>query len=424
MSIDTNRTRTSQSQRARHAAYAQIVLATFACFVSCTMQDFERLGNGNSKAVGGSTPAGGGPIGGATTSEATGGIGGTVDTSTTSSVTTSGGTAPATGGTTSAADTGSTEPACAADVSHGMASGATVKDCGACGVVCSLANANSATCSSGTCTPACSTGFADCNSSTQNDGCETDMTTTTNCGKCGHTCSTAGVATLSCTAGLCAPTCAPKYADCHTDNGSNKDDGCETYLDSLTQCGSGCLNSVACASNQVCNGGSCGAAQGLVVLSIPYTSAGQTQRYADKFPAYPDLSNTTLTMRMYAPGASNGTVTLYVVDKNFQYSPLNNFVLDALSEGWTDVTINIGAYDGTFDPRVAYQVTIEIASTGSSWENPTLIYVDSVRTANSAVNDTFSSSYGNWVTSTMLVVPNSTFSWADKLPQAQDGGAP
>ena len=116
-------------------------------------------------------------------------------------------------------------------------------------------------------------------------------------------------------------------------------------------------------------------------------------------------------------GASNGTVTLYIVDQNFNFGPRNNFVLDTLSQGWTDVTINIGAYDGTFDPRITYQITIEIASTGAGpWANPTLIYVNSVSTANGAVHDTFDTSFGSWVSSGQLLVANSTFSWADKLP--------
>ena len=161
------------------------------------------------------------------------------------------------------------------------------------------------------------------------------------------------------------------------------------------------------------------------MLSIPLTSSGEAQRYADKFPIDPDLSNTTLTVRVYAPGASNGTVTLYVVDKNFDYGPRNDFVLDTLSQGWTDLTISIGGADTSFDATSVAQVNFEVTATGSGpWAEPTLIYVDGIRTANGAVHDTFDASYGSWVTSTLLVVSGSSFSWSDKMPaEAPDSGA-
>ena len=131
----------------------------------------------------------------------------------------------------------------------------------------------------------------------------------------------------------------------------------------------------------------------------------------------PILSNTTLTIRVYAPGASNGTFSTFMVDKNFNWGPRTDFVLDTLSQGWTDITIPIGAYDGTFDPRTMYQVTMEVGSTGSGpWASPMLIYIDNIRSANGAVHDTFDTSFGNIGGSTMLVVANSTFSWTDKLP--------
>jgi hypothetical protein len=160
------------------------------------------------------------------------------------------------------------------------------------------------------------------------------------------------------------------------------------------------------------------------MLSIPFTSTGQAQRYADKFPTYPNLSNTALTMRVYAPGATNGTLTLYMVDLNTGFGPRTDYTLDSLSHGWTDLTIDIGAYEGTFDPRVAYQVTVEITSTGASWADPTIIYVDSVRTANGVLNDTFDSSLGYWVPSTLMTVPGATFSWVATMPaDVPDSGA-
>ena len=164
MSIDTSRTHGSKSRSWRCAACTQVVLVSVVCFASCS-----------------SSTGSGGATGGTTASASTGGVRGTADTRVDSGGITSGGVTAAAGGVTAAAGGtsstggtsatgGSSEPACAPDVSRGTATGATVKDCGACGVLCSLTNANSATCNSGTCTPACSTGFGDCNGSTQNDG--------------------------------------------------------------------------------------------------------------------------------------------------------------------------------------------------------------------------------------------------------------
>jgi hypothetical protein len=110
----------------------------------------------------------------------------------------------------------------------------TPANCGMCGTLCTRANA-STTCPSGTCTlGACNTGFADCNGMSA-DGCEVDITTTSNCGMCGHACNLMHASSV-CTAGACAiQTCAPGYMDCNL----MASDGCETDIHTLANCG-GC----------------------------------------------------------------------------------------------------------------------------------------------------------------------------------------
>lgn len=73
-----------------------------------------------------------------------------------------------------------------------------VNNCGGCGVVCSLANATAA-CTDGECeVSTCDAGFGDCDSDAAN-GCETPLTTTSDCGSCGNACADGEV----CTDGTC-----------------------------------------------------------------------------------------------------------------------------------------------------------------------------------------------------------------------------
>jgi hypothetical protein len=301
------------------------------------------------------------------------------------------------------------------DLTVGNPSGATVTDCGACGVTCSLTNAATATCSASVCHPVCQGTFANCNGSTANDGCEADLSSTATCGSCGRACSAYGAPTTrACTDGKCVPTCGAKYADCVLDDGTTADNGCETYLDGLTTCGTGCTGGVACDPDQVCNNGACVTADGLAVMSIPFTAAGQGQRYADKFTLV-NLSGATLTLRVYAPGATNGYMNVLFVDASFAQGAAVTTPFTTLSAGWTDVSIP--AQSGSYDPTSIYQISIEFYTSGTGpWLNPTVIYLDGVRSSNLAVNDTFDTSKGNMVTSSLLFVSGSSLGWTASIP--------
>ncbi len=108
----------------------------------------------------------------------------------------------------------------------------TLTDCGACRAPCMLANA-SASCATGACAiGACNAGFADCDA-TSADGCETSLGTLVNCRSCGDICDIPR-ASESCTTGTCAlGTCDPGYGNCNT----SIVDGCETSLTTATNCG-------------------------------------------------------------------------------------------------------------------------------------------------------------------------------------------
>lgn len=107
-----------------------------------------------------------------------------------------------------------------------------VNSCGSCGNVCRIANATPV-CISGVCQiSSCQDGFGDCNADTA-DGCETSTRTLTDCGGCGVACETPN-ATPTCDTGACAvETCDAGFDDCNAD----PTDGCESTLDTLTDCG-------------------------------------------------------------------------------------------------------------------------------------------------------------------------------------------
>jgi hypothetical protein len=307
-------------------------------------------------------------------------------------------------------------------LASGKASGSTIEHCGSCNNTCSLTNATNATCSVGVCKASCSSGFKDCNSSTStNDGCETNIATVVACGDCGRACSKAGVLNAACTAGKCAPTCLARYGDCNADLGVGSDDGCETDLYALSRCGTSCTSGVVCSPTQVCNSGACGAAQGVVEMSVPFDPAGKSpaegMRFAPKFPSLPNLTDDTLTVRLYAPGATGGTITFYTSDADYTAGATVQLPLSSLSSGWVDVKVAVGHLAGTYDPSVVSQLNIQIVAEGTPpYTSPTLVYVDAIWSNNGLINDTFDASAGQFTKSSLMVVSGSQYKWFDALP--------
>ena len=124
-----------------------------------------------------------------------------------------------------------------------------VHNCGACKHDCSLLSNVSAAglmCSAGRCVYQCASGHADC--SDAGAGCETDLTTSPNCGACGVTC---GGGTP-----LCAPSSSPGGSACAS--------GCPTAAPTL--CSNACVDTTTSAAN--C--GKCGmACTTTVVHAVP-----------------------------------------------------------------------------------------------------------------------------------------------------------
>ena len=129
-----------------------------------------------------------------------------------------------------------------------------VTHCGGCNIVCSYSHATPTCIFSGSyrCEMgSCDAGWGNCDGTTTN-GCETSLTTTSNCKTCGNQCSTFH-ATPSCGGSGCALTCEAGWGDCD----GNVANGCETQLNTNTHCGA-CNNPCSLLhATESCSSGSC-----------------------------------------------------------------------------------------------------------------------------------------------------------------------
>ncbi|MBI5502320.1 MAG: hypothetical protein HY907_18900 [Deltaproteobacteria bacterium] len=134
----------------------------------------------------------------------------------------------------------------------------TLSNCGFCGTPCAPGHASGASCATGSCNySSCNSGWGDCNGS-RPDGCERSLTTLTDCAVCGTPCSLAN-ATESCSSGTCTlVSCDGGYGNCDGSSGN----GCERAMNTSTSCGTSCGTIVNCTTlpyvgTTGCSSGSC-----------------------------------------------------------------------------------------------------------------------------------------------------------------------
>jgi hypothetical protein len=129
-------------------------------------------------------------------------------------------------------------------------------NCGGCGKACTVANGGG-TCELGLCKVAsCTAGFDDCNHDAS-DGCEKSLKTALDCGACGVPCLVNG-SPGSCATGQCKVSSCPALTEDCDGNAAN---GCETSLETLTNCGA-CGQSCSRANaDATCAGGKCAIAK-------------------------------------------------------------------------------------------------------------------------------------------------------------------
>jgi hypothetical protein len=130
----------------------------------------------------------------------------------------------------------------------------TTSQCGACHNACDIVHSEPLECSqtgdASSCVySSCLTGFADCNPSPPNtNGCETPITTITNCTGCGITCNTANSVDAGCGASGCTYSCPYPYGNCNPTAPNTA--GC-TALASSPNCGT-CGNTCTGTGTSTC----------------------------------------------------------------------------------------------------------------------------------------------------------------------------
>jgi len=124
--------------------------------------------------------------------------------------------------------------------------------CGGCGIACPTPANGAAFCTAGRCGITCGTGFGDCDAMAGN-GCETTLSSITNCNGCNVRCNFANAAAACLISGCTMGSCTAGFADCN----NSPMDGCEirTGADN-NNCG-GC--GVRCVAGQTCSNGACAA---------------------------------------------------------------------------------------------------------------------------------------------------------------------
>lgn len=131
--------------------------------------------------------------------------------------------------------------------------------CGSCGNACPGAPNAIPVCSGAGCGLMCVGTYADCDLDPAN-GCEVDLASDPlHCGSCSRACDGTNVAALACAGGACTSTCVAGYGNCGQPAAPGADDGCEANLDTdVDHCGD-CNR--PCDANHVaslsCSGGVC-----------------------------------------------------------------------------------------------------------------------------------------------------------------------
>jgi hypothetical protein len=323
---------------------------------------------------------------------------------------------------------GNSDDGCETELALGNTAGQTVNDCGACGRDCSLEGATASACTGGRCVPVCDAEHEDCDEDDgtgEDNGCETSVSfDTQNCGACGYTCSAANTSSIACNNGVCAPTCATGFLNCSLDDGNGNDDGCETVSNTTASCGTNCGNVADCEVDDLgqaaCTSTGC-EPLGLAVLSVPFTAAGQAQRYSAVYPdpGQQNLLNDVVHLRLYAPGATGGSVNIVVLDGMGGPAVTRLVELSNLSDGWVTISIPMGPAEGDWDPSAIRAILLDTASgTTGPWTNPTILYVDRIWSDNRDVDDQFEDDTARLVmaTSGSAFLAGSSLDWIRTLP--------
>jgi hypothetical protein len=130
-----------------------------------------------------------------------------------------------------------------------------------------------------------------------------------------------------------------------------------------------------------------------------------------------DLTQVNVVLRLYAPRAIGGSLIVYAVDSSSTFSPQVEIPLKRLSAGWTDVELPLAQKVGAFNPKATKQIGLTVSSgSDSAWTDPTVVYLDGIRTSPSRLSDTFDASVGPMAKSGVVAVEGASLTWIDSVP--------
>lgn len=146
------------------------------------------------------------------------------------------------------------------------------------------------------------------------------------------------------------------------------------------------------AGGSVGGGGTGGSAaetcSGCARLSVPLASATDQAHFLMTLPANTDFTSAVVTFRVRCQAGSGGQLRGYLQHGG---TPDYAFLVLGITElvdlsGWTSVSYELSGVTG-FDKTVVRRVGLEITAAGSSsWLDPTVVYLDSISIANTALN--------------------------------------
>jgi hypothetical protein len=155
----------------------------------------------------------------------------------------------------------------------------------------------------------------------------------------------------------------------------------------------------------------------MVAFRVPFTESNQNQRYWYPFTPAANLTNTTMSIVAYAPGATGGTLSIYLSATNSAPGAGAIALLSDLSKGWQVIQLTVGGPVDQFDPAQIKQVTFEVISGAPGpWASPTTVYIDRLTFSDAGLNNTFDSSLGTFQKSSTQAVAGATLTWNASLP--------
>jgi len=167
------------------------------------------------------------------------------------------------------------------------------------------------------------------------------------------------------------------------------------------------------AGGNAASGGNAGAgatANGCAKLSVPLASAADKAHFVISLTSPADLSQATISMRVYVRAGSGGSIFNYVQDSgtyHFFGVPLAERAVLSNISGWSTITWGVGAEPDSGATGIVKtsikNIGIEVnAQPSSSWLNPTIIYIDSITITSPALSFTFDGSSSVYPTPTTV----------------------